>query len=59
MAKKHQGKLALEITRDITVAKLRSSSEAANGVTGENAAKFFENVYDKVSELVSEISDSE
>lgn len=45
---------ALDVAKEITIAKMSSAPFGADKTTGEAAAAFFEAVYRKIAELVQE-----
>lgn len=50
---------ALQITKEIVVAKMQNSSVIANKIGGENVAEFFEEIYNKVSAIATDIAKDE
>lgn len=50
---------ALEITKDIVVAKMQSSSLSPNKNGGESVAIFFETIYDKVYAIATSDTENE
>ena len=55
----HPKEAALQITKEIVVAKMSNSSLAPNNSTGQYVADFFETIYNKVAKLAVDISETE